>query len=375
MGSARHNAEACCASAQCLPSPRFSVGEEGHGVRVEQVRGGLVEAWHDVHVAVVDAAGKLVAQVGDPDLVTYWRSAAKPFQALPLAADGVLERFAITTEQLALCCASHSSEPQHVAIVRDLLTKIGCSERDLLCGPHPPLSESVARDYASRGVRLTAVYSNCSGKHAGMLALARHHGWPTEFYTRVEHPVQQRCLEEVSRWTDLQQHEIGTAVDGCGVVCYGLRLRNMALAYARLGSAEFGVRSAEFQGQRHAPNDPPRQLRTPHSALRIVEAMLHHPDLIAGAGRPCTDLMRAHPGRVLAKVGAEGVYCALLVREGLGVALKVADGHGLAAALALAAVLEELGVRPRPASLGPRPNVNTRGETVGELRVNGELEK
>ena len=344
-------------------------------MRVEQLRGGAVEAWHDVHVAVVDAAGKLVAKVGDPDLVTYWRSAAKPFQALPLAADGVLERFAITTEQLALCCASHSSEPQHVAIVRDLLRKIECSERDLLCGPHPPLSESVARDYASRGVRLTAVYSNCSGKHAGMLALARHHGWPTEFYTRVEHPVQQRCLEEVSRWTDLPKHEIQTAVDGCGVVCYGLPLRNMAGAYARLGNAEFGTRNAEFQEPLRDAIDPSQQFRIPHSAFRIVEAMLRHPELIAGSGRPCTDLMRAHPGRVLAKVGAEGVYCALLVREGLGVALKVADGHGLAAALALAAVLEQLGVRPRPASLGPRPNVNTRGETVGELRVNGELEK
>src|SRR2546430_586001 len=151
---------------------------------MDQLGGGLVEAWHDVHVAVVDGAGELVAHVGDPDLVTYWRWAAKPFQALPLAADGVLERFAFTTEELALCCASHSSEPQHVAIVRDLLRKIGCGERDLLCGPHPPLSETVARDYASRGVRLTAIYSNCSGKHAGMLALARHHGWPTDFYAR-----------------------------------------------------------------------------------------------------------------------------------------------------------------------------------------------
>src|SRR2546429_6557960 len=105
----------------------------------------------------------------------------------------------------------------------------------------------------------------------------------------------------------------------------------------------------------------------------IVQSMLRHLELIAGSGRPCTGLMRAHRGRVLAKVGAEGVYCALLVRDGLGVALKVADGHGLAAALALAAVLEELGLRPRPASLGARPNVNTRGETVGELRVNGGL--
>src|SRR5206468_318337 len=170
---------------------------------------------------------------------------------------------------------------------------------------------------------------------------------------------------QVSRRTDVAVPGIRTAVDGCGVVCYGLPLRQMALAYARRAIADFGSRVADSKGA--------GPIRNPQSA--IVQSMLRHPELIAGAGRPCTDLMRAHPGRVLAKVGAEGVYCALLVRDGLGVALKVADGHGLAAALALAAVLEELGVRPRPASLGARPNVNTRGDTVGELRVNGGLEK
>src|SRR5438067_12440219 len=334
-------------------------------MRIEQLRGGAVEAWHDVHVAVVDAAGELVAHVGDPDLVTYWRSAAKPFQALPLAADGVLERFAITSEELALGWASHSSEPQHVAIVRDLLSKIECSERDLLCGPHPPLSENVARDYASRGVRLTAVYSNCSGKHAGMLALARHHGWPTEFYTRPDHPVQQRCLREVSRWTDVPVAAIRTATDGCGVVCFGIALRAMALAYARLAIADFGLRIADSKGG--------GSIRNPQSA--IVQSMMRHPDLIAGEGRPCTELMRAHPGRVVVKVGAEGVYCALLPRDGLGVAIKVADGHALASALALAAVLEQLGLRPRPASLTAWPLLNTRGEPVGELRVDGGLEQ
>jgi len=323
-------------------------------VRVEQLRGGWVEAVHDVHVVVVDSAGTLVARAGDPELVTFWRSAAKPFQALPLIEDGAAERFGLTSEELALACASHSSEPEQVARVRELLGKIGCSERDLLCGPHPPLSDRVAQDYQTRGVRLTAVYSNCSGKHAGMLALARHHGWPTEFYTRLEHPVQQRCLPEVSRWTGVPAGDIKTAVDGCGVVCYGMPLRNMALAYARLGNVEFGMRNAAF---------------------RIVEAMLRHPELIAGEGRPCTEMMRAHPGRVITKVGAEGVYCALLTQQRLGVALKVTDGHAIASALAMAAVLEELGLRPRPASLTARPSVNTRGETVGELRVNGGLEQ
>ena len=309
---------------------------------VELRRGSVVESRHQVHVAVVDGDGALVAHAGDPGFVTFWRSAAKPFQAMALVADGVGERFPLTSEDLALICASHSSEPAQVAKVRDMLQKIGCSERDLLCGPHRPLSEAVAKDYETRGVRLTAVYSNCSGKHTGMLALAKHHGWPTEFYTRLEHPVQQRCLEEVSRFSDVPKEAIGVGVDGCGVACFALPLRNMALAYTRLQPA-------------------------------VLAAMVMHPELIAGEGRPCTEMMRAHPGRVLTKVGAEGVYSALLTREKLGVALKVEDGHSVASALALAAVLEQLGLRPQPESLRARPTQNSRGETVGEMRVSGGL--
>ena len=324
-------------------------------MQVENVRGSIVESRHEVHVAVVDADGKLVASAGDPELVSFWRSAAKPFQAQPLVDDGVVERFGLKREDIALACASHSSQPDQVALVREFLQRVGCSERDLMCGPHRPLSDAVARDYEMRGVRLTAVTSNCSGKHTGMLALAKHHGWPTEFYARIDHPVQQRCLKAVSEYTDVPVESsppdplsqgrggtLGVAVDGCGVACFALPLRNMALAYTRL--------------------DGP-----------ILEAMMHHPELIAGEGRPCTEMMRAHPGRVVAKVGAEGVYSALLVREGLGVALKVADGHSLASALAIATVLAELGLRPQPSSLIRRPLTNSRGETVGEMRVIGGL--
>lgn len=311
---------------------------------IESYRGNILESQHQVHVAVVDAAGKLVASAGDPDYVTFWRSAAKPFQAQPLVEDGVVARFGLRREDLALACASHSSAPEQVGLVREFLQRIGCSERDLMCGPHRPLSDAVAKDYETHGVRLTAVTSNCSGKHTGMLALAKQHGWPTEFYARIEHPVQQRCLQSVSAYTDVAPSALGVAVDGCGVACFALPLRNMALAYTRL--------------------DGP-----------ILEAMLLHPELIAGEGRPCTEMMRAHPGRVVTKVGAEGVYSALLVREGLGVALKVADGHSLASALALAAVLAELGLRPQPSSLIRKPIVNSRGETVGEMRVNGGFTK
>lgn len=311
---------------------------------VENRRGSVVESRHTVHVAVVDAAGKLVAQAGEPDFVTFWRSAAKPFQAQPLVDDGVVERFGLKRQDLALTCASHSSEPAQVALVREFLQRVGCSERDLMCGPHRPLSDPVAKDYETRGVRLTAVYSNCSGKHTGMLALAKHHGWPTEFYARVEHPVQQRCLTSVSQYTDVAIADLGVAVDGCGVACFALPLRNMALAYTRL--------------------DGP-----------ILEAMTLHPELVAGEERPCTEIMRAHPGRVVAKVGAEGVYSALLIREGLGVSLKVEDGHSVASALAIAAVLAELGLKPQPASLLRKPIANSRGETVGEMRVNGGIER
>ena len=207
--------------------------------------------------------------------------------------------------ELALCCASHSSEPGQVELVRAFLQKIGCSEDDLRCGPHTPLAEHVAQDYQARGVRLTPVYSNCSGKHTGMLALARHHGWPTADYHRLAHPVQQRCLEAVSRWTECPADRIGTAVDGCGVVCFALPLRNMALAYARLGMGD------------EAPSS------------RIVAAMLRHPELIAGERRPCTEMMTAFPGRVITKVGAEGVYCALLVPGRAG---RRAEGGGRARA-------------------------------------------
>jgi L-asparaginase II len=332
---------------------------------VESHRGSVVESRHAVHVAVVDGNGRLVASAGDPELVTFWRSAAKPFQALPLVEDGVIGRFGLTRQDLALACASHSSEPAQVALVREFLQRIGCSERDLRCGPHRPLSEPVANDYETRGVRLTAVYSNCSGKHTGMLALCKAHDWPTESYARFEHPVQQRCLVSVSEYTGVPANEIGVAVDGCGVACFALPLRGMAFAYARLGSGEWGV--VRGGSDRKAP------LPTPHSL--ILQAMLHHPELVAGEGRPCTEMMRAHPGRVVTKVGAEGVYSASLLRESLGVTLKVEDGHSVAAALAIAAVLAELGLKPQPASLLTKPITNSRGEAVGEMRVNGGLLK
>src|SRR6185437_1023932 len=283
---------------------------------VELVRGTIVESRHTVHAAVVDGDGKLVASAGDPDYVTFWRSAAKPFQAMPIIIDGAADHFGISQQELALTCASHSSEQSQVDLVREFLKKIGCTERDLMCGPHTPLSEAVAKDYQTRGVRLTAVYSNCSGKHTGMLAQAKHKGWPTEGYVRPDHPVQKRCLAEVAKWTGVPEKQIGVAVDGCGVACFAIPVRNMALAYARLGAG----RGKRDEGSVRSPALPSSPLPLPaDSSSRILEAILRHPELIAGEGRPCTEMMRAHPNRVFTKVGADGVYSGVLVQEGLGV--------------------------------------------------------
>jgi L-asparaginase II len=324
---------------------------------IESTRSGLVESVHHVSVAITDAAGRRVASAGEPERLTYWRSAAKPFQALPLVMDGAAERWGFGSRELALACASHSSEPVHRELAEAMLRACGCVEEQLACGPHPPLSPAVAEEVARGGVRLTPRWSNCSGKHTGMLALARHHGWPTEGYARAGHPVQERLLTEVSRWTEVARGEVRQGVDGCTAVCFALPLSAMATAYARLGTSQ---------------EEAPRRLR---------EAMWAHPELVAGTGRLCTELMVACRGVVLAKVGAEGVYSAALPALGLGVTLKVEDGDGRCSPPALLEVLRQvfarLGGGALPAeglSHHAEPVLrNTQGERIGSLRPAGEL--
>ena len=160
-------------------------------------RGGIVESVHRVHVAVVNAEGKLLARVGDPQRVVYCRSAAKPFQAVPLIEENVVNQFGINSRELAVMCASHSGEPKHVTVVKSILAKIGLSERDLECGPHPPFEEKSAIELYATGENISAVHNNCSGKHAGMLALALSKGWETSDYIKQNHPVQIRMISEM----------------------------------------------------------------------------------------------------------------------------------------------------------------------------------
>lgn len=327
--------------------------------RIESTRGRLVESFHRVSAAVVDADGRLVASAGNPDLVTFWRSCAKPFQAFPMVADGAADRFGFGREELALACSSHSSEPVHLEVAARMLERIGCTEADLACGPHPPLGPAVAAEVARRGTPLTPRWSNCSGKHAGMLALARHHGWPTAGYERAGHPVQERILAEVERWTGVARDAVELAVDGCTVACFGIPLRAMALAYARLAT-DAGAPLTRLRG-----------------------AMGAHPELVAGTGRFDTEVIRASGGQVLAKIGAEGVHCASHLPSGFGLAVKVEDGDLRSAPVAMAAALLAL-LRTAPVpdldALVPvlerfarSPIHNTRSAPTGELHAAGGL--
>lgn len=323
------------------------------------IRGGLPESRHRVAAVVCDPEGRIVARAGASEEIVFWRSAAKPFQLWPLVDRGGVARFDLASRHLALACASHNAEPMHRTVAAEWLERIGLDESMLACGGHPSLSPAVAEQMIRDGVSATPIWSNCSGKHAAMLALAKLEGWPLDGYQQIDHPVQQAIAASIARWTDLDVGQLGWGVDGCTAAAVAAPLRRLALAWARLG------------------NDDDPALAT------IRAAMLAHPELLAGTGRLDTVLMTAWPGRILVKVGAEGVYAATLPGLGFGIALKVEDGDMRAAGIALVAVLQQLLERRAPngdwsfATLADwhDPVIrNTRGAVTGQSLITGRLD-
>ena len=316
-----------------------------------------MEARHTVHVAVADAHGRVVARTGNGDGLTYYRSAAKPFQALPLVEEGIVRRFGISLAELALCCASHEGEPEHVATARSILSKIGVDEALIRCGSQLPFGADASQELLMLGGQAMPIHNNCSGKHAGMLALAVGMGWNPVDYHLPGHPVQDRMLREILRWTGLGETEVATGVDGCGVVCFAVPLFQIAKSFAR-----FSVAAADNEGP-----------------AEIVRAMTTHPFMVGGTGRACTQVIEAAAGKAFVKLGAEGTYIGGIPASGLGFAIKVEDGGRRAVEVALVKVLEELGVLTETAvtaiSHHGNPIVyNTRGEAVGEIRPAFHLE-
>ncbi len=320
----------------------------GHPVRVRAIRGEETESVHRVHGVVVGLRDGEEVQFGDPGLLAYWRSSFKPFQALPLVEDGAAESSGYGPAELALACGSHRGTPSHVALAAAMLERLGLSEAALACGPHPPTDEESAAALRREGRAPGRLHNNCSGKHAGMLCVARHRGWRTEGYDAFDHPVQARIRQALRPWLDLDPATVRWAVDGCGVPTPYLSLRQMARAYARLARASAAAPRA------------------------VVGAMTSQPDLVSGVGGLATEVMRATGGRVLAKEGAEGVFCAAGVEAGWGCALKVADGGRRAVGPALVAMLAGLelldaGAREALAGAARPPLLNTQGRTVGRL--------
>jgi L-asparaginase II len=284
---------------------------------VEATRGAVVEARHRVHAVAVDERGAVVAEAGDRRLVAYFRSAAKPLQALPL----VRARPDLDDAELAIACASHLAALEQLAAVRRLLADAPAEESELECGPEP-----------------TPLQHNCSGKHAGFLALCRARGWPSAGYRLASHPCQREMLAEVAAAAEIEDARIPIAADGCGVVTFALELERMACSFARLPSLE--------------------------GAPRVLAAMRANPELIRGPLAADSLLMRQLPGWT-AKGGAEGLLCASSP-DGVGIALKVEDGSMRAVRPALGELLRRLG--HDAGELAAVSVENSRGEPVGELR-------
>lgn len=324
----------------------------------EVLRGETVESLHRANVAVAHAEKGIVASAGDPWMVSFVRSAIKMFQALPLTEDGGVDRFGLSAEELALCAASHGGEPAHVEAALSILRRAGASEEALACGPHPPSHAPSAEALRSRGEAPRRIHNNCSGKHAGMLALCRLHGWPTEDYHTRSHPSQTRVLATLGRWARVEPGDISVAIDGCGLPTFAMPLSAVAGACARFAAAAMD-------------GDP--------APARVFNAMTAHPYFVAGTGRLCTELMNVGGGRLFAKVGAEGYYCAGVPAARLGVAIKVADGAWRAVEPVLLAVLRALDVLDdrdleRLCSFAQPAILNTRGETVGRIRARVSLD-
>ncbi len=326
---------------------------ESFDLDVVVTRGNSVESFHRVHAAAVDACDTLLGGSGDPQLLTFWRSCAKPFQAIPLLESGGFDAHEWGDAELALVCASHGGEPEHVAIVDSMLRSLGLEEGDLACGPQEPLSPRGAKIARDSGVRIKRTHNNCSGKHTGMLALAQRNGWPIKGYERAEHPVQQAMLNQVALWTGVRPSEIDVAVDGCGAAVFRLPLDRMARAYARLALAS--------QRGEEIPS-------------RVVNAIVRNPFLVGGTDRFDSVLMEETDGRVLAKVGAEGVHSAVILDSAIGIAVKVEDGSPRAQYPALIRILQELDalpedLPPRLAEILHKPVRNSRGDIVGETTI------
>jgi L-asparaginase II len=339
---------------------------------VEVTRGDIIESTQFGAAAVVDVHGKLLASVGDPQMVTYLRSTAKPFQALPFIERNGDAQFGLTPAEIALMCASHSGTDEHVAAVKAMQTKVGVTVDDLMCGQHYPYHEPTADAMKARGETPTPYRHNCSGKHTGMLAHAKLRGLGTSNYIDIHHPIQESILQVFAEMCDVLVSEVQIGIDGCSAPNFAVPLYNAAYAYARLCQPD---------------SLPPARAA---ACKRITAAMTTHPEMVAGPDRFDTQLMQVGRGKIVVKGGAEGYQGVGLLpgalgadSPGIGIALKISDGDpsGRARHSLTLAILAQLGALDDEmlaalAEFGPkRTLINYRKLVVGEIRPVAKIKR
>lgn len=324
-------------------------------VLVEVLRGAIVESAHRGAIAVFDADGKPVWEIGDTARPVFPRSAVKAIQALPLVESGAADAFGFGNRELALACASHSGEPAHVELARSMLAKAGLDENALECGSHWPSSHDATLALARAGGSPNALHNNCSGKHSGFLCTCVHVGVAHKGYVKAGHAEQEMVRDAMQAVTGAAHGADERATDGCSIPTYAVPLRSFALGFARMVTTTgFGPERAK-------------------AAKRLFSACMAEPFFVAGTGRADVVLMQAAPGRIFVKGGAEGVYCAALPELGLGIALKCDDGAGRAAESMVAAVIAKLlhadeVLAARLLELANAPIESRIGAKVGALR-------
>jgi|SRR5271166_6642 len=329
-------------------------------VVAEVVRGERVESAHRGAGAVVDAGGRIVMAFGDVERPVYSHSAIKALQALPLIESGAADRLGLSEREIALACASHSGEDDHVALASAMLAKAGRDESVLECGAHWPLGEAAARALARAGRKPGPLHNNCSGKHAGFVCLACAVGIDPRGYVAPDHPVQRRVTEAIQDVTGAKLGEETRGVDGCSIPVYAIPLRALAHGFARFATGR-GL-------------SPERA----KAAARIRAAVARHPAIVAGAGRFDTEVMTVLGARAFTKAGAEGVFCAALPEVGLGLAVKADDGAARAAQVMIAALIRRFcgfddDLRARLAPFISTGLTNWNGFEVAVLRPAGPL--
>ncbi len=324
------------------------------------IRGDTTESIHRGSLLIIDGDGKQIVNLGDAETVAFIRSSAKPLQVLPFLMSGGAEKFGFLESEIALACASHSGERIHTAIAERMLKKIGLAESDLRCGAHLPFNEARAEEMIRAGEKPTQLHNNCSGKHAAMLAFALTIGADLKTYDLIENPIQQAILQTVADFTETPKDQIPLAVDGCCAPNFALSLRAMAKGFVK-----FVFPPETFDDKLRKTSE------------RVVTAMMNYPELVGGSERLDTLLMQAARGRIISKIGAEGVWlCGVLPNakwtRGLGIALKIEDGDDKRARAVISVeVLRQLGIfdAGKLKNYSPLPIKNRRGEKVGRVEA------